>query len=60
MYVVTRNNPYYPDVTYCATLKAAQKRQREYFEEHNAADGDVPLKVTIAKVIETLDGRCFY
>lgn len=59
-YIVTKNNPHYPDVEYCNTLEEAQAQRDVWIKEMFEEDGQHECKITIAKVIETTDGKSHY
>lgn len=53
MYVVTKNNPYYPDVEYFETIEDANAQQDEWLTAMASEAGQYECKVTVAQVIET-------
>ena len=59
-YVVTKNNPYYPDVFYCETMLDAVTKRKELVEEMTSLDGRHVCKITIAHIVETVEVRCDY
>ncbi len=53
MYVVTKNNPYYPSVKYFVTVETANAQRDEWLTEIASEDGVYECTVTVAVVIET-------
>lgn len=60
MFVVTTNNPYYPNVIYVGTIEEAQKERDDFLRSDSVEDGKYEAKVTIAEVIETTEIRTYY
>jgi hypothetical protein len=58
MYIVTKNNPYYPSVRYCDSMAEAEEQRDEWISVTSDNDGRYHCKVTIAQVIETRDFKC--
>ena len=55
MYIVTKNNPYYPSVEYCDTMEEAIRQREEWVNDHSEEAGDYKMQITIAEVITTTD-----
>jgi len=51
MYIVTINNPYYPQVEYFEDIKEATEQINEWKEDHQTEDGKKEAQITLAKVI---------
>lgn len=54
MYIVTKNNPYYPSVEYFDTLVEAEAQRDEWVAELEDVGGCYFNQVTIATVLETV------
>lgn len=59
-YIVTKDNPYYPTVTYCNSLAEAAILRDEMTKDNFDDIGEHECNVTIAKVIETITKRSDY
>ena len=59
MYVVTKNNPFYPDVEYCETMEEAEKQLEEWIEDLREPDGEYNCKITIAEEIKTIEIKSY-
>lgn len=57
MFIVTKNNPYYPSIDYFDTIEEAKKLRDELVKEFMSIDGKYDCQVTIAEVIETQTGK---
>lgn len=57
MYVVTKNNPYYPAVEYFKTIDEATAQMKDWIEEMASEGGKYKCKVSVAQVIETITVR---
>ena len=53
MYIVTKNNPYYPSVEYFKSFEEAITKRDEWLRDMRSKDGNYECKVTVAQVIET-------
>lgn len=53
MYVVTKNNAYYPSVEYFDTIEEANAQRDEWLIDMASVGGKYECKVTVAHVIET-------
>jgi len=53
VYIVTKNNPYYPSVEYCSTFEEANRIAQEFIDELYIKDGEYEWQVTIAEVLNT-------
>jgi hypothetical protein len=53
MYLVTKNNPFYPDVEYFDTIEEARTRRNEWIKEIGSARGEYQTKITISEEMET-------
>ena len=60
MYIVTCDHPHYPYVLYCDTIEQANEEYEKAIEEIESKDGAHICKITIAKVIITLETRSDY
>jgi|APEBP8051072661_1049379.scaffolds.fasta_scaffold10980_3 hypothetical protein len=52
MFVITKNNPYYPSVAYRETLDEACKVAGEFEQDMTSEDGEYECRITIAEVVE--------
>lgn len=53
MYIVTKDNPYYPGVEYFETIEEANTKRDEWLAKLATDDGEYECKVTVARIIET-------
>ena len=60
MYVITKNNPYYPSVVYCETLEEAHAVATEFEKDMASETGEYECRITIAKVVEDRTIRSDY
>lgn len=60
MYIVTKNNPYCPEVAYFDSFEDAMYQHSSWVAEHHSEDGKHPGKITVAKVITTTDIKTLY
>lgn len=60
MYIVTKNNPYYPSVIYCGTLEDAQHKAKEWLKEMHDPGAPNACKITIAKIEQSFEFRSAY
>ena len=49
-YVVTKDNPYYPEVVYCETIQEAENKRDEWFGDLNEEDGKYECRIAIAEI----------
>ena len=52
MYVITKNNPYYPSVQYAETLEEARAVAAEFEEEISSEQGRYKCRITISELVE--------
>lgn len=52
MYVITKNNPYYPRVEYRETLDDARTVAAEFEEEMSSDGGAYECRITIAHIVD--------
>lgn len=55
MYVITKNNPYYPDVEYRETIEEARAARDAMVADIQKENGEYACKVTIGLVVETVE-----
>ena len=55
MFIVTKNNPYYPSVEYFETLHVANKQRDFWVAEMESEVGTCECNITVAEVIETTE-----
>lgn len=60
MYIVTIDNPHYPQVIYCVELEDARKEAEILIEENHEDDGDYSCRVIIAKVHTENNIKTYY
>ena len=60
MFIVTKNNPYYPNVEYCFSIEEAYAQREEWISELQSNNGEHECSITIAEVIETVEIRSDY
>ena len=60
MYVVTKNNPFYPHVAYRETLEEARTVAAEFEGEMASETGKYECRITIAEVVEDKTVRSNY
>lgn len=60
MYVITKNNPFYPSVAYRETLDEARAVAAEFEEEMASKTGEYECRITIAEVVEDRTVRSDY
>jgi len=53
MYVVTKDNPYYPSVLYFGAIEEANAQRDKWLAEMAFEGGEHECNVTVAQVIET-------
>lgn len=59
-YIVTIDNPYYPEVYYCDTMEDAELRKKVWLDEMHCEGGQYKCKVVIAEVIEIAGFRSHF
>lgn len=59
-YVVTKDNPYYPDIEYFDTLEDAQKQRNRWLKEMNEFKGKFRCLIIIAEIIEENPFNSYY
>jgi len=59
-YVITKDNPYYPEVVYRNTFIEAQNQRDEWLNDLHEEDGTINCRITIAKVVETTKFKSYY
>jgi len=60
MYIVVVDHPYYPYCEYFNNIDDAKKFLEKNFEENNNENGTHELKVTLAEIVETKEGKSNY
>lgn len=53
MFVVTKNNPFYPEVEYFETIEEANIQRDEWFNGMNTPAGEYDCIITVARVLES-------
>lgn len=60
MYIVTRDNPYYPSVEYFDTIEEANSERDNIINSMSSESGKHDCKVSVALVIETTSIKSNY
>ncbi len=59
-YVITKDNPYYPEVVYKNTFIGAMGQRDEWLSDIHEEDGTIECKIIIAEVVETTKFKSHY
>lgn len=59
-FVVTKDNPYYPEVVYCETIHEAENKRDEWFSDLNEGDGKYECLIVIAEIKAQKPFRSYY
>lgn len=60
MFVITKNNPYYPSVVYRETLEEAHAAAADFENDIASEGGSYECRITIAEVVEDKTVRSDY
>lgn len=60
MFIVTKNNTYYPSVEYFGSIEEANTQRDEWLAEMASVHGEYDCEVTVAEVRETRVVRSDY
>jgi len=60
MFIVTKNNPYYPEVEYFDDIDAAKKKISEWQMDLHQDDGTHDTKLTLAEVVFSMPIKTHY
>jgi hypothetical protein len=60
MYIVAKDNPYFPSVEYCASLDEAKVIYDKWKDDVDDPDGFITCRITISEVLTITNVKCSY